>query len=88
MIVNGYVVEMSKVVPGRNFFSPGPDQDEIVFLIGTGTKNDWSRSCLICKQISERESVPVVKILDLFYLGKIYLVFDNRIELLLVWFVN
>jgi hypothetical protein len=42
-----------------NFFSPGPrpgpkffchrdrDLDQNFFLAGTGTKNDWSRSCLV-----------------------------------------
>jgi hypothetical protein len=48
---------------------PGPkvffyrDRDEIFFLTGTGTKNDWSRSCLVtypeiwrCEQISRRRS--------------------------------
>jgi hypothetical protein len=42
--------------PGPEFFSPAPgptffsrrdrDRDQIFFLTGTGTKNDWSRSCL------------------------------------------
>jgi hypothetical protein len=39
--INTLEIEMGKVVPG-----PGPK----FLLTGTGTKNDWSRSCLTRKQ--------------------------------------
>ncbi len=50
---------MSKVVPGpKIIFLPGPGPKCFfrtgtgtkIFLTGTGTKNDWSRSCLVWVQ--------------------------------------
>jgi len=50
MKADGYTVEMSKVVPGprpETFFRRDRDRDQHFFFTGTGTKNDWSRSCLL-----------------------------------------